>query len=233
MKKLLLIICMLLCTGMAYAKEPWSIDTKVYKFIPSDSERVVQSGNGIQVNLGYKKVFLFGSKDDLSLRYGGQRGTDITLWGGGFGASADITPWLAVSCQIGWYQPKYDLQGKWVSFRDPERADKEGSHLSEGLAIELTQKLSNISSPCVTSPYDWYEYRVKHSGNIGGSIGLAIHKEIFKNFGIGLTCGYRYLRLEEMIKGRNPDMLELGWHEYKQERDFGGYTAGVRFTYRF
>ena len=227
MKRMMKIIGMLvffvvgLCvTSHAEEAKNWSLQAKVYKFIPSDSDNVIQSSIGFQAQAIHKKsgMYPYFSYENIPLRFGGQsgRGSEVKLQSLGFGIEKQIVKNLNLFFQVGWYQPKIDGQDK-VLWKD---------HIAEGLALHLNNRLDP------TPPTFWEYYSVEYSGNIGGVIGAAWTIPITNNIEFSISGAYRYLRLKEMLKGYNKPK-GLGWWEYQQNRDFGGGLCFCGFNVKF
>jgi len=219
MKRLIFIF--LLLPAIVFADDNWSGQAKIYKTMPTDTERIVQTSTGLQVSLRHIKTGLypFLSYDITPIRFGGQRGADIDLWGFGFGIEREVIDKLTLFCQVGWYQPQWEHNGEPLVFGS--------EHLTEGLWIYTNQKLvppfGQINFPM---------YSLEYHGNIGGVVGANFAIPLSDNIDFNLSGAYRYLKLQEMIKGifsiDNPDC----W-QYKQDRDFSGWQVGLGIEWRF
>jgi len=217
MKRILLII--LLFPSIAFAND-WSGQAKVYKTISSDSENIVQSGSGLEVSLKHIKTGLYPyiSYDINPVRFGGQRGADINLWGFGLGIEKKVVEGLNLFCQAGWYQPQWEHNAELLPFNNTE-------HLAEGLWIYLNNKLAPLNRT-------WDAYSLDYHGNIGGIVGANWILPVTNAIDINLSGSYRYLKLQEMVKGMDYGNT-TGWWEYKQDRDFSGFQVGLGIEVRF
>lgn len=215
------IVIFLLVSSIAQAE--WSGQAKVYKTIPSDADNIIQSSIGVQVAVKHKESGLYPylSYELIPFRFAGQRGGDINLWGFGFGIEREVAEGLSFFGQIGWYQPEWDRNGELMELWG------EDNHLAEGLYIHLNNR--------ITTDYRiWDAYSLSYSGNIGGVVGANWILPISKNVDFKLMGAYHYLRLPEKIKGQDDDYDTTGqrW-EYNQDRDFGGWQAGVGIDWKF
>ena len=217
MKQLIILFSVLFLTSCA----GWSGQAKIYKTIPSDSERIIQSSAGAQISAKHTTgIYPFLSYEATRTRFGGQSSAgDIDLWGFGFGIERPIHKNVSLFCQVGWYQPAGDSNGKVLKFpADPG---------AEGLWIYLNQ---NLVPPF--NRIDFPLYSLEYSGNIGGVIGANFEMPISNNISFSLSTAYRYLQLREKIRGmfslENPD----SWCFYS-DRDFGGWLIGGIIELRF
>ena len=218
MKRLTVFIVLIFTISFGCAG--WSGQAKVYKTIPSDTE-ILQASTGLQVSAVHKKTGLYPylSYDATPFRFGGQSGDSIDLWGLGFGIEKEVVDKLTFFCQVGWYQPEWDGNGKPLALYQ--------STLAEGLWIYLHQELSppfqRINFPI---------YSLEYSGNIGGIVGANFALPLSDNINFNLSGAYRYLKLREKVRGmfsiENPDC----WCVYK-DRNFSGWQVGVAIEYHF
>jgi len=199
------------------ASAEWSGQAKIYKTIPSDVENIVQTSTGIQIQTIHEETGLYPylSYEVIPIRFGGQRGADIPLWGLGVGIKRPIANQFNVFCQIGWFQPKWEKDGEsQILWKD---------HVAEGLAFYLNNKLE-----CVW----WDAYSLEYHGNIGGIMGADFILPLSDNVDFNMFGAYRYLKLQEMIKAYHVPW-DGGWWEYKQDRDFSGWQAGLGIEVKF
>jgi len=210
----ILALVVLFLSWLAFDVHAMEVSTRVYKTIPTDADSKVQSGYGLQLNLEHKGWYLYASQDVNPIRFGGQRGQDVDLQSLGLGFTHSINKNFSFFADIGWYHPKHDSGIQ----------EFPKTQLAEGLYYYLNTQLG------ITHLWDYYT--IEYHGAIGGKFGVAFEKELFNNFSMSLSAAYRYLQLGEMIQGRDYGNT-AGWWEYKEDRDFGGWQAGLMFTLKF
>lgn len=218
MKKLFAILICLLLLGGKQVFADTKIELLATHTTPSDSENIVQAYTGIQLNAIRKNAYILMSLERIPIRLGGQRGADIKLIGIGFGINRKINDWLSVFVDIGYYHPDFSENGKMQTVHD--------STLAEGVMIYLGQHL------CDTYPMREFDaYSIRYSGNVGGKFGIAISHELSKRWKMKLLSGYRYLRLEEYLKGQ--DYGDPSSWQYRHDRDFSGWQIGGTIEFSF
>ena len=195
------------------------VSATVQNTTPTDTDNVVQGYQGLRIAVGNERIYGFGGYDEVPVRFGGQRGADIDLWSLGFGIRGELTSWLSVFGDVGWYEPQFNEAGR------PQELGV--SNLAEGLMIHQNQRLF---PPYWPAAYDIYT--LDYSGNVGGTIGVTLMHQITDNAKVGIHSAYRYLRLEEQIKGM-PSSGVGGYWDYKEDRDFGGWQIGAQLMVDF
>ncbi len=197
-------------------------NVSTYQTIASDSENIVQGGYGFQVSLSKNNWYMYASADKNPVRFSGQGGTDIDIYSIGIGLKHAFGENLNLFFDVGWYEPKYDDSNQDTYDNAFETT------LAEGLWIHLNDKLAGTGQE-----YKWQYYTLEYNGGIGGKIGIEYNKSVFKNTDLNISTRYRYLTLEEMIKGKNYEGFTSGWWEYKEDRDFSGWQVSIGITYKF
>jgi len=204
--------------------DDWKLSANVYKTIASDSESIVQSGTGLQISLHRKTLFLYLSKDINQLRFAGQSGPDINLWSAGIGIERKVGDYLMLSLSAGWYEPVAGWLGEPQIY--PE------SPFAEGLCRYLNKFLAPDEDYLA-----WDYYSPNYRGGMGGKLTLDFEYPITNWLSFNMTTGYRYLKLEENIQGRNfsngDDFWAANYWTVRYDRDFSGWIIGGVFTVRF
>lgn len=214
-KKLALGACivMMLFASTANANNSnWKTELTTFYTSPTDSESIVQSAIGYQLNLKYNQTYLALSQETTELKFGGQRGSDMTLYFVGFGFEENITNNLSLFIEGGYYHPNFKHTP--TSLPDPS---------AEGLHLYLNQ--------VIDYPMTWPLYTVYYSGNFGGKAGMAFSRPITNNISFIAKGAYKFLRLPEGIKGYDPDTINNGGGYWilRNERDFGSWQFYVGF----
>lgn len=192
-----------------------SSSVRIYTTKPTDEERVVQQGMGVQIDIGIGDFYLYGSSDKQQLRFGGQGCTDLKIHSLGFGIKHSFKNNFSFFADVGWYEPDYDK----------DRQEFPTTILSEGLFYYLNNELGIV--------HLWDYYTIKYHGAIGGKLGVAYNQPLFcDDLTLNISFAYRLLKMGEMVQGRDYGNT-TGWWEYKQDRDLGGYQIGIWVTYKF
>jgi len=220
--KIILILAILIITVIANAESDYSLSTKFYKTVASDTESIVQSGAGLQLSLHRKWLYLYLSDDIHQVRFAGQSGPDINLWSAGIGMQHKVGKYLTLSLDAGWYEPKFSEMG--------ERQAYYSSPFAEGLCRYLNQFLmpDTGDQPFVSN---WNYYTLDYQGAVGGKLSINFTYPITDNISFNMTGGYRYLKLLENIKGQDYDggferLGEAGYWTVRHDRDFSGWMIG-------
>ena len=204
--------------------DDWQLSASLYRTIISDPESVIQSGSGLQGSIHWKSLLFYISKDENQVRPAGQGGPDINLWSAGIDIERKVGKHLTLSLSAGWYEPVAKWLGKPQIY--PE------SSFSEGLCRELNKFLiPDNGYPA------WDYYVLNYRGGIGGKLNLNFEYPLTKNISFNMTTGYRFLKLEENIQGRNfsngNDWEAVNYWTVRYDRDFSGWMIGGAFTFRF
>lgn len=207
MKKLLLVLFIMAIASMANAIE---IELKPYIFMPSDSERVIQTREGLELQIGGDTFYGVAGYETGEIRFSGQRVGELPMAFAGFGFKDKLTDNFGFFIDAGYYQPLDTKAHK--NFGNSQGLPGEGIeyYLEKNIGIKP----------------NFQNYTVEYKGNIGARIGLEYNKQITKRFSLGATCGYRYLKSEEMIQGFNNNTKIGCWH-YKSDRDLSGGVFGI------
>ena len=77
-------------------------------------------------------------------------------------------------------------------------------------------------------------YNVNFDSDLGGEIGFDFKRNIWKSLFLGISGGYRFLRINEFICGWNDGGAPgvTGW-VMEQNRDFGGYKVSGLVEWKF
>ncbi len=214
MKQLIMsIIIALVMVQSVYATD-WSIKTELYTTIPSDTERVVQDGYGVQVTFKKDIWYLYLSTDVNNTRFSGQSGFDINLDSIGVGGEYEIIESdknkVSFFIDIGGYFPRY---------KDTREAFP--TENSEGLWRYMNKELS-IGNRAIL----FKEYSNDYSPAIGGKIGISFDHYWTDNILSGITIKYRFLKLNEKLIGYDDPITHNSWNFYS-ERDFSGGQVGI------
>lgn len=213
MKKLLLALLLVsIFSVQAHAVE---FKLKPYIGMPTDSERVVQSREGIEIQTQWEEFYLFGAMETGKIRFSGQRVGAVDLLGAGFGFEHKFNDKFSVFIDLGYYLPEVSAHSSF---------DGKSGVPGEGIEYYLEKNIG-------IKP-NFQNYSVEYKGNIGGRIGGSYNKQFTEMFSLELYGAYRYLMLEEMLKGYQTNSMAGCWH-YKSDRDFGEYQAGISFNIKF
>lgn len=223
MKKFILLFIILIASN-TYATD-WKLSTSVYKTTAMDSEAVVQGGYGLQAALHCNSGYIYASRDVIPIRFGGQRGVDISLWSAGLGIQHKIGKYLSISCDAGWYEPMFEEEGVAQIFRLEDGTHAPQTHLAEGLWLYLNDFWAMNNR-------DWDYYTLNYQGGIGGKLSLSFECPISDWFLFEMTTGYQHLRLIERIRGKDYGN-DVSFWVLKQDRDFSSWTIGVCFVILF
>jgi hypothetical protein len=200
----------------------WKGEVRTYKTIPAftDSEKVVQSGTGLQVSLHHKNLYAYLSKDTTPIRFAGQSGIDIDLWSVGIGIQQRLNKHFLFSFDAGWYEPKGSGLGVQWTYPD--------SPFSEGLCRYLNKYLA----PDTTHPvWDYYTYDLH--GAIGGKLNIEFEHEVTDNLVFNIFTGFRYLKMLENVQGHDYGFDHIGYWTVRYDRDFSCWQIGMALTYSF
>lgn len=208
MKKAIIIFIIFLASTVS--AEDWSLSLDIYKVVPTDAEAIVQQGHGLQATLQRKAGYLYVSQDLLPVRFGGQRGVDISLWSAGLGFTHQISEYFTFSCDAGWYEPIFSEEGRQQIVHD--------KYMAEGLMLYLNDFLA-------LAPRQWDYYTLNYHGSIGGKLNVSFSYPMFDWLSLEMAAGYRYLKLTERIRGKDFGNDVTYW-TIKQDRDFSGWLIG-------
>lgn len=209
----------LIIASTASVNADWKLSTSAYQSISMDAEAIVQQGCGLQAALHYKSGYLYISDDILPVRFGGQRGVDISLWSAGFGFSHKISEHFTFSCDAGWYEPVFKEEGKPQIFRLEDGTHAPQTHLAEGLWLYLNDYWAMDNR-------NWDYYTLDYHGSIGGKLNIAFSYPVCEWLSLDMAGSYRYLQLPERIRGKDYGN-DIAFWALKQDRDFSGWLIGV------
>jgi len=202
MKPLFIVLAILLLAASAMAQD-WSVEVRPTTIIYKDSE--IKGGTGAEVRAGMDNIYLYGSHNPLQI-YGAWMDIKGVGIGGKFKLAEGFNAWL----QVGYYDPSSRSDWPW-----------------EGIYFRQCQYLAPTYAP---ASFD--NYRVDFSPNYGAEAGLDFTKQIYGGLSLGISAGYRILKLDEMNygwdNGGSPGIT--GW-QMGEQRDFGGYIVSGIIKY--
>ena len=195
----------------------WCIPAHAFNVVVSVKQNIYsnerfEDAQEFALQLKAGNFFLFGSYEETYLRLVGQNVGDWRMVGVGIGYNYKLAPSLSLQLSPGVY-----FTNVLLAFDDHTWGIyNEGIH----------RHLSNLYGERL-----WNYYDVDPSTTaVGFSIGLKWNKEI-RNFLIGASFGYRYLRIPVNIMGWDTDP-NTGWHDLEIE-DLSCASIGLTFGYRF
>ena len=204
MIKRLIIILFVLC--VAVPSHAWEVEGRVSRMLYDNPE--IRAGNSIELRVKNKGVFLFGERDNL-LMYGSYFNIDSL----GVGFEHEVFDGLKLYAKAGVYIPQYDEDGFfWEAL--------------------YYRQIKYWVPPLKDHKFD--NYNVNFDSEVGGEIGLDFKKRVWEDLHLGITAGYRYLRINEYICGWNDGGAAgvTGWI-LEQNVDFGGWNVGATVEWRF
>ncbi|KKN67731.1 hypothetical protein LCGC14_0458790 [marine sediment metagenome] len=204
MKKLIKSIILILLFGTSV--HGWEIEGRISQMLYNDPE--IRAGNSIEIRAKHKGLFIFGEQDNL-LMYGNYFDIDSI----GLGFEQEIADGFLGYLKVGYYMPQYD----------------KNNFSREGLGYAQNRYW------VPTHHTTWFDYyNVEFDSNIGGEMGFDFNRRIWKSLYLGISAGYRYLKINEFICGWNDGGAPglTGWI-MEQNRDFGGYKAAALIEWRF
>ncbi len=209
------------------AETDWKLSTDFHKTVASDVG-VVQSGAGLQWSLHRNSLYLYLSKDVHQVRFAGQGGPEIDLWSAGIGVQRTVGEYLTLSCDAGWYEPRFKEMGEPQEYMSSPFAEGLGRYLNAYLYPGIGGQIF----------YDqWDYYTLKYLGAIGGKLSLMFEYPIKERLTFNLIGGYRYLKLLENVQGRNwsngDDWAATNYWTIRYDRDFSGWMIGGAITFKF
>ena len=223
-KIIIVIIGVLLSAGISLASDDLQVKVKVHKLIATDSENVIQGGHGLAVSLHKGRFFIKAGQDTMGMRWMGQSSPDLTIRNLSVGMSHKLGEYLTISASVGWYDPSFKEMDKPQPYPF--------SPFSEGLCRYLNKALiPDDGYPA----WDWYS--LKFQGAVGGDVNLDFAYPITKSIKFDLAVGYRFLKMNETIKGHDwsngNDWEATNYWVIIRERDLGAYTVGATLTFTF
>lgn len=223
MKIIILSIFLILTTASANAD--WKLSTSAHQSISMDAEAIVQQGYGLQAALHRGSGYIYVSQDVMPVRFGGQRGVDISLWSAGLGFTHKISEHFTFSCDAGWYEPVFAEESKPQIFRLSDGTHAPQTHLAEGLWLYLNDYWAMAAR-------NWDYYTLEYHGSIGGKLNISFSYPVCDWLSLEMSTGYRYLKLIERIRGKDYGNDTAFW-ALKQDRYFGGWLIGAGITIVF
>ena len=166
------------------------------------------------------------SKDKNQVRFAGQGGPDIHLWSVGLGMQHKIGKHLALSIDIGWYEPVFG------------KMDEKQPYASSPFAEGLCRYLNEFLMPDFQY-MDWEYYTLGYKGGIGGKLGIDFEYPITENISFNMTAGYRYLKVQEHVTGQDYDggLARIGvanqYWTVRYDRDWSAFMVGGAFIITF
>ena len=207
MKKLIVVLMILVFPSIVLAFE---IEPRIGYIIYNDSE--TRAGKSLELRIKKNPVFISIQRDDVR-KYG--KDFNIDSIGIGFEHRWEyLNFWIKGT----YYIPNYNKNG----FGE------------EGLYYAQIQ----YWCPPLANPGMFDNYNLTYDNAFGGEIGIDakvnLHDIYSWNIDLGITCSYRYLRINEFICGWNDGGAAgvTGWI-LEQNRDFGGSFIGGFITINF
>ena len=170
-------------------------------------------------------AFLAYSEDEYWYRL---PGPDFSYIGGGVGARIPILYVLHIYADVGYYVPDLD-------YYDGDSGVLAAQHNEAAYQIlnDCYQKTHIQYSPHGGETIIFDYYKVSLDPAIGAEVGIGGKYEIFRNFSIGGSVGYRWLKFPAYIEG--------GWHSVHDgclelrdsDHDAGGWRVGLGLAYHF
>ena len=201
----ILIICFSTCSKAHADERHIPFDVQIYAGVMNDAENIAQDAAGCKIRAYFNDLnnYIFVGRENVEMRFGGQSGFNLPIWYAGIGARMKFTENFYLSFDGGWYAP----------LNKDEQYDASKTTIGEGLQYEMHK--------IVNDGYWWDYYTIEYQGAPGLTIALDYSKQLSTRWSIGLTAGYRYLRMNEKIKGKPYDYAAVqGFWEVKQKRDF-------------
>ncbi len=207
MKRLITIYILILLIFLVSVNS-WAleIEGRTGQMLYNDPE--IRAGNSIELRIKHKEFFVFGERDNL-LKYGRYFNVDSV----GIGFEHKLSNGFKFYLMAGYYMPQYD----------------KNSFSREGLGYAQNRYW------VPTHHTTWFQYyNVEFDSNIGGEVGFDFNRRIWKSLYLGISAGYRYLKINEFICGWNDGGSPgiTGWI-LEQNRDFGGYKVMGLFEWKF
>ena len=226
-----LIVLIIICMAHWAFGSDIQMKTSIYKLVSTDSENIIQGGAGFSISAHLDRLFLRVGKDTMGMRWTGQSSPDLNIHNISLGLIHRLGKYLTLSASLGWYDPSFKGMDEPQPYPD--------SPFSEGLCRYLNFALiPDDSYPA----WDWYS--LKYQGAMGGELNLNFEYPITESWMFELVAGWRYLKLNETIKGhhwdnhllpdgKNNDFWANNYWVIIRERDVGAYTIGATISYKF
>ena len=196
-----------------------AVELSVMPFHATYQSNNLDNDTGIRLQLGHANYFLWGSLESSLVRFGGQQCVDVQLIGAGLGVKTKPFHGFSLSLDGGYFftdhkiHKSFYFDGAWYAFAE---------HLiwQDGTAQHRTH-------------WDHYDYQLKDG--FGGSVGAAYRKSFFDDrLTLGCLVGYRYLRLEQAIRGWNGAFdASLPHWEVFRDQDFSSIFTGLIIGWKF
>jgi hypothetical protein len=168
---------LLLLPFLTAQAEDFTAEAKVFKTIFNNSTyayETVKDNEGVQVNFGYKSLYLFLSAEDMNIY-----GVRTNILGAGLGIKIPIVKGLSAFGQAGYY---YILDN--------------GNSSVEILGSELNHRLAPDYPP---TKFDYY--KLDSNDTWGGTVGVDYNYNFTKSISLGISVAYRFMSIHENVKG--------------------------------
>jgi len=228
-------LCVVLVLPSAAAAVDLNLNTEVYSGFHSETSNFsVKTHRGAKATLslgdGPFRPYLWGSLDIMETRLLGLKGAEYTILGGGIGVEYDVLKYCTVFADVGYFEPTVgNLQ------MQPTGGDKgkyEHIFKTEGVVYYLNEMYNGALSP--TQHGGAFKYaEVEAEGDFGGEVGFRLNYPIVDWASVNLTAAYRFMRVDEAIRGYINPNVKWGYWEHKTFRELSGPRLGVGVTIKF
>jgi len=187
----------------------------------------LDSGPGINADIGNEWLSLVGSFNQTSFKWGGQHAAQINFASVGIKMKHEFTlgkhnkTRLKLSGSVQWFQPFTTMKGE---------STREALGYLAGDHVNHT--MSDYPCTLKDNPFLWSDRTIEFKGNIGGDITLDITHQ-FKYADVGITIGYRILEMRSTVIFRDKVLWpteHLQWN-FDRDENFSGPYMGVHVAF--
>jgi len=212
MKKLIFISIIIL--SFSFPSYAFDISAEYMKQVPASENFGDFDSIKFSVSPADSIFYLWASGEHGRLTLGSQQFTYVDLIGAGLGIKKEFDGFL-IFADAGWFEPFCKFNG-YVFTHGEAGHDRLWLHLNQAYGPTLG-----------ITDFDYYKMRM--SGNFGGSFGIKYFYELSKSVEIYGLAGYRILSLPMIVEAwwdGNPN----GWNRFENESLTGPFV-GLGFSF--